>query len=764
MSEIVENSEVISSEDFQLCQFCGLLCHQLNKHLIIEHGTAEYLGDIVENSEVISSENIQHCQFCGLLCHQLNEHLIIEHGTAEYLGDIVEVHMQENPKTYKSKQHFCVYCQTLHFKLARHLENKHLLEEDVQEALRYNKEIQKKGDFLYNTRHEHRISQRRGYDNSPALIPCPYCKGYYRKNYLRNHSRSIMPCALPTANDILRSRIFPTMTENENYMSLINDDLGTKYGNYLTTKYSSSQHHDKMIKAKLRQLSRLFLEMKKLNQNIVNMISIFDSANFYYFIQAIYNMAGLKDGTVLETDTIVRKDEKMERDCKRFLILPKTIDIKELVDSLEIEIQYCKTLIKDEFNQQTWIILNKLVLIRIMVYKQFRKRPGDVEKSRMFEYENIEILNEEQIQHLQGSEKEADMEAIDLILKYRKSANVEDRNPYLFATPSGTAEQFFKGGKALKDFCIEKKFCHKSLTATNMRKYLATVTCTFGKEEQMQVSDFMGHAFNIHQNIYRQRPVSLDIVGMSKLLDYASGFEKQDATDRSSNISSNIPVLPEHKRLGGTSSEGPATSGEGIPATSIEGVPGTSREGIPGISTEEICGTSQTDGWLTPCLIECSDESECTSPKANEDDTSDEDFSPYSSGAGKSSQACKLQQRNYLEGHVDDIPSLETCQHFTFQNSVLSSRSTSQIRSWIVQEKKRRQSGSKSEWPTPLRNMCREKFRNFHLTWKYRSASEMLEVIRESPEHNLTVPKLRSHLQHDLKFASSQKMLGRKLF
>lgn len=40
---------------------------------------------------------------------------------------------------YQGKQHFCMYCQTLHFKLARHLEAKHHIEKEMQEVLKYKK-------------------------------------------------------------------------------------------------------------------------------------------------------------------------------------------------------------------------------------------------------------------------------------------------------------------------------------------------------------------------------------------------------------------------------------------------------------------------------------------------------------------------------------------------------------------------------------------------------------------------------------------------
>lgn len=74
---------------------------------------------------------------------------------------------------------------------------------------------------------------------------------------------------------------------------MIND---IKYGNFLVTKYASSRHHDNMIKSKLRLLSRTFLEMKKKNPKIAEVMLIFYSSNFNIFINAIYVIAGLREG------------------------------------------------------------------------------------------------------------------------------------------------------------------------------------------------------------------------------------------------------------------------------------------------------------------------------------------------------------------------------------------------------------------------------------------------------------------------------------
>lgn len=63
-----------------------------------------------------------------------------------------------------------------------------------------------------------------------------------------------------------------------------------------------------------------------------------------------------------------------------------------------------------------------------------------------------------------------EIEAIDILIKYRLDAGVEINNPYVFATPANSVEQFYRAGKALKDFCVENNLHNKNLSATKLRK------------------------------------------------------------------------------------------------------------------------------------------------------------------------------------------------------------------------------------------------------------------------------------------------------
>lgn len=101
-------------------------------------------------------------------------------------------------------------------------------------------------------------------------IPCPHCKGFYSKLNLRNHirlnctSKAVLPEVHPSANNILKTEIFPKMFEDEVVKSVAYDELTIAYGNTLAIKYNSSKHFQKMIRQRIRHVGRILLKMRTL--------------------------------------------------------------------------------------------------------------------------------------------------------------------------------------------------------------------------------------------------------------------------------------------------------------------------------------------------------------------------------------------------------------------------------------------------------------------------------------------------------------------
>lgn len=93
---------------------------------------------------------------------------------------------------------------------------------------------------------------------------------------------------------------------------------------------------------------------------------------------------------------------------------------------------------------------------------------------------------------------------IELLIIKRKSADIPDCNPYLFAKPS--EHSYFDGGRALVKFATESGLSNpKSVQSTNLRKHIATMTQLMKtRENEMEaVANFLGHDMAIHKQYYK---------------------------------------------------------------------------------------------------------------------------------------------------------------------------------------------------------------------------------------------------------------------
>ncbi|KAG5867124.1 hypothetical protein JTB14_012398 [Gonioctena quinquepunctata] len=151
-------------------------------------------------------------------------------------------------------------------------------------------EIQKKGDFEYNSHNENQLTGVR-YQEGKNWMPCPYCKGYYSKKNLRNHirlicrpqkkqnrnsnvlSRTLQPRILNIANDSLK-RVIPKLRDDGISEIIRHDRMIIICGNMWCTKYSSSSHHQKMIRYRLRHLAKILQILKQFNDRVTDSSSI----------------------------------------------------------------------------------------------------------------------------------------------------------------------------------------------------------------------------------------------------------------------------------------------------------------------------------------------------------------------------------------------------------------------------------------------------------------------------------------------------------
>lgn len=121
---------------------------------------------------------------------------------------------------------------------------------------------------------------------------------------------------------------------------------------------------------------------------------------------------------------------------------------------------------------------------------------------------------------------------IDLLLQYRKEANIPEKNPYIFALPGYDKKRFkyIRACDLLRTYSLE---CRASmplrLRGTNLRKHIATrcITLNLSEPDITQLANYLGHDKSFHMQHYRQSIPQIEIVKMSRLFKIAQG-EKHD--------------------------------------------------------------------------------------------------------------------------------------------------------------------------------------------------------------------------------------------
>lgn len=175
--------------------------------------------------------------------------------------------------------------------------------------------IQKKGDFECSSKYQP-IGVRRSIKHSVSeKIPCPFCNGYFNKNNLRNHvrlhcnnrksektnlqvlSKSLLPDLHSKACLVLGQKIFPSLRADQIVKAVSHVELVIIFA-----KYSTSDHHHKMIRYKIRHIERILIGMRRINANISDVSSIFlNPSSFESFVEAVHNLAGLSEGKFKST-------------------------------------------------------------------------------------------------------------------------------------------------------------------------------------------------------------------------------------------------------------------------------------------------------------------------------------------------------------------------------------------------------------------------------------------------------------------------------
>jgi len=260
--------------------------------------------------------------------------------------------------------------------------------------------------------------------------------------------------------------------------------------------------------------------------------------------------------TVIETQSAYKRRKKIN--------LPSMQDIQKLYKHLKKVREENYIALEKSFSYKNWISLAEATLTSIHVFN--RRRAGEIERILIEDFKNYERINKNMYSDIYTSLSEENrkiaenysrfcirgklgrtvpvlltnelLKCIHIILKFRKEAEVSEKNPYLFGLRGCNKNRY----RYLRACILMRKFSSEcnaiessSLRGTILRKHVAT-HCIQLNLNDIDVSDlatFMGHAEKIHREHYRQPLASRDILKISQYLEAVQGNE-QDLNESSS--------------------------------------------------------------------------------------------------------------------------------------------------------------------------------------------------------------------------------------
>ncbi|KAJ8930644.1 hypothetical protein NQ314_016559 [Rhamnusium bicolor] len=337
---------------------------------------------------------------------------------------------------------------------------------------------------------------------------------------LLKRSRALLSNIHPDANEILKTKIFPVLNEDDVKNIIRYDRLIILYGNIMCLTYRDEHHFD-MIRNRLRLMGTFLQLLKEKDQSIDNLESVMKPKHFNTIALCLHEIG--------QYNRIIQHYEKPT--------LPTTVAtaIKYIT---ELYVADCiKRSDWNGFSYKAWLELSKYTLVSILIFN--RRRPGELERSLLTDLDSLQSIDEEtnndlyQQLSLQAKKAINDYKRFrirgNFARGYREEAGVHEDNLYLFALLQPKCERN-PSFRHLRATVLTRSFSAKCgvsnpevLRATQLRKHIASksVSLNLDNTEVRTLQNFLGHADKIHKEYYHQPVLLDDIAKMSRLFEIA---------------------------------------------------------------------------------------------------------------------------------------------------------------------------------------------------------------------------------------------------
>lgn len=463
--------------------------------------------------------------------------------------------------------------------------------------------LRNKGNFLANSGNKCTKPVRRPTGHnivSNDYLPCEFCYGYFLRKQLWRHRKK---CPMNSDNraltqasaqnfllkhlridEQLKTKVFPHMRGDRISFIAKKDLLICAFGaRYLKTH--RDKHFIHVTSRKMRELSKLLIQLQKINCDIKNLFKALRPQYYDTVVQAVKTVAkyneednsfsaptyamnickSLKDCCDIAINFALKKKDvygkissaEAESDLKTFIhllnsnwnydvsneassclnmrkwnkitIIPLASDLKVFKDYLTAKSnKAARKLNSVNDDKIAYKELLETIFCRVIVLN--RKRPGELERIYVKTYQNADShQNYEEFADVVSVTEKILMKKfkrvvirgkrgrgvpvlfssevqqhVDILLKVRPQIFANVFNPYLFGRPSYTTP--ISGYKTLEKHAKLSGVQNPSaLTATRLRKHLATITQIFNMSEGdiEQLATFMGHTERVHRSEYR---------------------------------------------------------------------------------------------------------------------------------------------------------------------------------------------------------------------------------------------------------------------
>ena len=293
-----------------------------------ENYVPESEGETSDNKSDTDQANIIQDQSCP---NQIHSDVVV--NLPKDNGSIIVKKSIKHPNGSRiwDKKHACLYCSKSYPRLARHLQQVHSGELEVQRALAFEKSsrerreawksLLQKGDFSHNSKVYLEgkgeiipVKRPKTEREGTSYVQCGYCYGTYLRSQLWRHvknshkestregmanqhqisSASSIPVPSAVKNDF-KENVLNRMTNNQISLIARTDVDIAMFGQRMYLKYARNPHYYSHIRQKMREMARFLQMFRTVDSSVSSLRDCIDPKKFAICVATVKQLCGYKE-------------------------------------------------------------------------------------------------------------------------------------------------------------------------------------------------------------------------------------------------------------------------------------------------------------------------------------------------------------------------------------------------------------------------------------------------------------------------------------